>query len=270
MAIGPTINDIREITSVLSEKLKMDYSNYAFSFLRRRFAFLFEELKVKNTRCFLEALDSNDLMDEFCYLFPVEEKEMFRDPSFWRTLRGKIIPEIQKENLSFWFPELVSTEELLSLIVILDEQNLLQKSTIYCNVGSSKRVEVIMEGRIHGKFTELNKSNFKRLELACTFEKYFVEETGYIRMASDKWLDHVVFLSGNYFNHLPDKEVDVTFFRNRMLYYNAKLQAEAERQLHRSLNKGAFVVLGIKEKILKENELNFVLYDRGEQIYRIS
>ena len=41
MAIGPTINDIREITPILAEKLKMDYSNYAFSFLRRRFSYLY-------------------------------------------------------------------------------------------------------------------------------------------------------------------------------------------------------------------------------------
>jgi len=270
MAIGPTINDIREITAVLSEKLKMDYSNYAFSFLRRRFAFLFEELKVKNTKCFMEGLNTNELLDEFCYLFPVEEKEMFRDPSFWRTLRAKMLPVIQKENLTFWFPEFVSTEELFSLIVILEEENLLAKSKIYCNVGSKKRVELIKDGRIQGKFTELNKSNFKRLELRCTFEKYFVEEAGCIRIASDRWLDQVVFLSGNYFNHLPDKDIDVAIFRNRMLYYNAKLQAEAERHLLRNLNKDAFVVLGIKEKILKENERSFMLYDRGEQIYRIS
>ncbi|WP_430932360.1 CheR family methyltransferase [Saccharicrinis sp. 156] len=270
MAIGPTIIDIREITAVLSEILKMDYSNYAFSFLRRRFAFLFDELKVKNASSFIQEIKNGTIIDDFCYFFPVEENEMFRDPSFWRTLRGKILPDLEEGNLSFWFPELVSAEELFSLIVILEEENLMERAKIYCNVYSNRRISQIKQGEVNNKNLELNKNNYKRLELRTVFENHFVEGNGNIRLVNENWINQVEFLQGNFFNVVPAENIGVTLFRNRMLYYNSKLQSDAEQHLKRSLNKDAFLVMGIKEKLLKEHEHDFVLFDSSEQIYRVS
>ncbi len=268
MAIGPTIKEIREITFALSDKLKMDFSNYAFSFLRRRFAFIYTALKVKNADSLIHDIRSGEVIEEFNYLFPIPVNEMFRDPSFWRTLRVKILPTLN-DNLSFWFPELVSAEELFSLLVILQEEKLNSKAKIYCNVNSLKRIDEIKQAKISNKNIDLNKNNFKRLELESKFEDYFWEQDGFIGIQSEL-LQNVEFIQDNYFNSVPKEDIGVTLFRNRMLYYNGKLQSDAEKQLHQSLNKDAYLVIGIKERIVKENACFFDLYDSGEQIYRVS
>lgn len=268
MAIGPTINDIREITVALSQKLKMDYGNYAFSFLRRRFAVVYSALKIKNTATFIDDINTGKAIEDFCYLFPVTEDEVFRDPSFWRTLRTKVLPAMG-DNLSFWFPELVSAEELFSLLIILKEEKLTQKAKIFCNVNSSKRIAEIKQGKISTKNIEVHKSNFKRLELHSKFEEYFIEENGFAAIHEDL-MQRVEFLNDNYFNSLPGQKIACTLFRNRMLYYNGKMQYQAERHLQQCLSKEAFLILGVKEQISKENELLYELFDSGEQIYRVS
>lgn len=269
MAIGPTINDIREITSVLSDKLKIDFTNYAFSFLRRRFAYIFNTLKVRNANAFIELVKKGEILDDFSYWFPVQENEMFRDPSFWRNLRTKIIPNLDENNLTFWFPEMVATEELMSLLVILKEEGLENKAKVFCNVSSRRRIDEIKRGRVSSKFLDLNKSNFKRLELSSHFEDYFTQEEGFTKI-DVSLIDRIEFLNGNYFTNLPNANIGVTIFRNKMLYYNSKLQSVAEKQLYANLQKGSYLALGINERILKENKTSFDLYDSGEQIYKVS
>lgn len=267
MAIGPTINDIKEITVALSLKLKLDYPNYAFSFLRRRLALVYSALKIKNADTFIEDIKTGKVLQDFCYFFPVGESELFRDPSFWRTLRTKILPSMG-DNLSFWFPELVSAEELYSLLIILEEEKLTHKAKIFCNIKSSQRIEELKQGKISLKNNETHKSNFKRLELHSKYEDFFTEELGFAAI-HEGLLQKVEFLNDNYFNCVPNQQIACTMFRNRMLYYNSKMQLQAEKYLQQCLGKGAFLVLGIKEQISKENEPLFDLFDNSEQIYQV-
>ena len=268
MAIGPTINDIREITLALSQKLKLDYTNYAFSFLRRRLAFIYSTLKIKKTDAFLEDIKTGTVIEDFCYLFPVTEGEVFRDPSFWRSLRTKILPALG-DNLSFWFPELVSAEELFSLLIILEEEKLTNTAKIFCNVNSYQRIQEIKQGKISLRNIEIHKSNFKRLELQSKFEDFFTELDGYATI-HEGLIQKVTFLNDNYFNCIPNQQIACTLFRNRMLYYNGKMQCQSEKYLQECLGKGAFLILGIKEQITSENEYLFELFDSSEQIYRVS
>ncbi|TLX77148.1 hypothetical protein E9993_05555 [Labilibacter sediminis] len=268
MAIAPTIHDIREITPVLSDKFKIDFSNYAFSFLRRRFAHIFNVLNVKSTKDFIEKIKSGELTEDFSYHFPVPDTEMFRDPSFWRYLRLKILPGLEEDKFSFWFPQLVSCEELFSLLVILKEEGVIDKAKVYCNVSSAKKLEEIKSGITDSKKIELNKQNFKRLELNHHFEDYFINEDG--KVFIDKSLmTNVEFLKGNFFNEVPNTTVSFVIFRNRMIYYNAKLQVNAEEILAKYIHKGGYMAIGIKERISQANQSLFDEYEISEKIYKV-
>ncbi|WP_066630234.1 CheR family methyltransferase [Labilibacter marinus] len=266
---GPTINDIREVTALLSKKLGMDYSNYAFSFLRRRFAFVYNKLKVKNTADFITAINDGKILEDFNYYFPVGQTELFRDPSFWRNLRTRILPKLSDEELVFWFPEVSSSAELFSLLVILNEEELINKSKVYCNINSEKRIQEIKEGKIYSNNIDINKQNFKRLELDASYDKYFKEDRDFTFIYVDL-LKNVEIIGEHYFKKVPVDKIGMTIFRNKMLYYNQKLQLNAERHIHSSIERGSFLSLGIKERILDENENYYDLYDNGEQIYKVS
>lgn len=268
MAFAPTINDIREITPVLSEKFKIDFSNYAFSFLRRRFAHVFNVLNIKSIYDFIEGIQNGIFIEEFSYHFPVPDTEMFRDPSFWRLLRMKVLPALVPDKLSFWFPDLVSNEELFSLLIILKEEKLVKQSTVYCNEYSFRKIEEIKSGIIDTKKVEINKQNFKRLELNSDFEDYFLYGDGVMRI-DKSLLSNVQFIRDNYFSQVPEKQVSFVFFRNRMIYYNSKMQVNAEQKLYKSIKKEGYLAIGIKEKISQLNDNLFDGYNISEKIFKV-
>ncbi len=268
MAIGPSISDIRELTAALSIKLNVDFNNYGFSFLRRRFAHIYNVLNIKNTSEFIREIKSGSILEDFCYFFPVPINEMFRDPSFWRALKNRVIPSMSEEEISFWFPELVSPEELYSLIVILEELGVSSKSRIYCNIESVRKIDEVKSGIINSKYLELNKQNYKRLELSTNFNHYFIEEKEGLQLKSD-FLNNVCFINASYFSQHPEEEISVVIFRNRMLYYNLKLQETSEKYLHNRIKRGGYLSIGIKEKISEANSCMYELFDEGEQIYKI-
>ncbi len=268
MAMVPTINDIRTISPILTEKLNIDIYNHSLSFLRRRFAYVFDKLNVRSINSFIESLENQDLVDEFYALFCVEDTEMFRDPSFWRTLKNKVIPSIHEDNLNVWFPDLVSSEELFSLLVILSELNIIYKSTIYCNVSVVNNLKLLQEGFVSSRHLDISKNNFKRLEISSQFEDYFNLDNKKVYLKNEL-LKHIHFIKSNLYNDSPTVLVSLVLYRNRMIYFNQKLQCVTEQKIYKNIKKGGFIALGIKEKISDSNQELFKLYDADEQIYLV-
>ncbi len=268
MAVIPTLNDIRLITPVLEDILKLDIYNFALSFLRRRFAYVFNQLNIKSVSFFIDEIKRGNLIDEFLYLFQVGDTEMFRDPSFWRTLKNKLLPKFENENVNIWLPELVSSHELFSLLVMLEEDKLIDSTKIICNSQSNKIIEEVKEGIIPLKTLEISKQNFKRLELHTSFEDYFYLEEGKTKI-NKSLLKNVEFINNSFFLEGPTQYINIVLFRNRMIYYNSKLQNKAEDIILQSIKKGGFIALGIKERICNSNIDLCESFDCNEQIYKV-
>ncbi len=268
MALVPTINDIRTISPILSEKLNLDIYNHSLSFLRRRFAFIFDKLNVKSVASFIESLENKDTIDDFYNLFCVEETEMFRDPSFWRTLKNKIIPLFREETIDIWFPDLVSMEELFSLLVILNELNCIAKSYIYCNVAGVKHLNHFQQGIVCNRHLEISQNNFKRLEINSHFEDYFTLDNKKLYINKDL-LKNIHIIESNLYTSSPPVNVSLVIYRNRMIYFNSKLQSVTEKNIYQHIKKGGFIALGIKERISDSNVELFKMYDENEQIYSV-
>ncbi len=268
MAVIPSLNDIRLITPVLEDALKLDVYNYTLSFLRRRFAFLFNQLNVKSVSDFIEEIKKGNFIEEFLYYFQVSDTEMFRDPSFWRTLKNKILKEFDSDNINIWIPDLASSHELWSLLVILKEDNLIEKTNIFCSSPSLKIIEEVKEGKINSKSFDVSRQNFKRLELNTTFEDYFFLESGVLNIDNSLY-KNVEFIKRSFFHGGPDVDVDIVLFRNRMIYYNFRLQNKAEDEVLKYIKRGGYLALGIKERICNNNKELLEFYDHNEQIYKV-
>ena len=99
-----SINDIKEIISTISVYNDMDYSNYVFSFLKRRYARIYESFNIKNTNQFYDLLKSEMSRDMVIGEMLVDTGEMFRDPSFWKYIRDEILVKISKIGTTIWLP----------------------------------------------------------------------------------------------------------------------------------------------------------------------
>lgn len=239
-----TITDIKDISTAMSEKLKVDFADYNLSFMKRRLLRAFDTLSVHKVNDLINMLNDEQKCDEIAYLMQVPATEMFRDPAFWRALRKNIA---DKKQISVWLPHLTNGYELYSLVILLKQIGI-TNARIVASTFSQKVIDKVKELNITSKIDEVNRSNFERLETNSNFDEYVDIDDNSTTLKSNL-LDSVEFHKEWFINEKIEK-FDLIIFRNVLLNYNAQLHERAIERLIKSLNDGGLLTIGIKEVIL--------------------
>jgi chemotaxis protein methyltransferase CheR len=227
-----------------------DFRGYATASLRRR-------LKAAMVRFDCRTL--SQLQDKVMHdpvVFPallnfltVQVSEMFRDPSYFRALREKVVPLLRTyPSLRVWVAGCSAGEEAYSLAVLLHEEGLLPKSIIYATDINSGTLQKAAAGvydlsRIAG-FTANHHSSGARSSLA----DYYTAAYG--RAVFDKSLrDHIVFSDHSLATDSVFAEVQLVSCRNVLIYFNRSLQDRALALFHEALCRQGFLGIGAKESL---------------------
>ncbi|MCK5367364.1 MAG: protein-glutamate O-methyltransferase CheR, partial [Cyclobacteriaceae bacterium] len=127
------IIDIRKLTEIIKTKYGYDFTDYAISSFKRRILRIMELYKFISVDALAKKIgDDPVFFEEFISEITVNVTEMFRDPSFWRVLRDKIIPNILLNNkrVTVWHAGCSSGEEVYSMAILLKEMGILESSKI--------------------------------------------------------------------------------------------------------------------------------------------
>jgi chemotaxis protein methyltransferase CheR len=189
----------------------------------------------------------------------VQVSEMFRDPSYFRSLREQVVPILRTyPSLKVWVAGCSAGEEAYSLAILFREEGLLPRTLIYAtdiNPHTLQRAEagVYSIDRIAG-FTVNHRQSGARHSLA----DYYTAAYG--RAMIDKSLrDHIVFSDHSLATDSVFAEVQLVSCRNVLIYFNRALQDRALNLFHDSLCRHGFLGIGSKES------LRFSSYDRAFQ-----
>src|SRR3954468_20449077 len=110
-----------------------DFRGYAMASLRRRLSFAMTKLgcqTIGDLRGKLEAEPAT--FSDFLQHMTVQVSDLFRDPSFFRTMREQVVPVLRTYPLlRIWVAGCSTGEELYSLAILLDEEQLLDRATLY-------------------------------------------------------------------------------------------------------------------------------------------
>lgn len=243
------IIDARKIINAIRENYKIDFSNYALTSLKRRFAFAWHNSGAKNIDDLVQKLTSRTFFDNFLFDITVETTEMFRDPSIWRVLKTDFLPRIETEkNYKIWFPDCASGEEVYSLAIFLKEMNLLEKAKIIASNISYKKIEFIKKGVYALKREDVNTANYERANGEAELTEYMTEVGNKIHMNTELIKDVEFINTTDILNKTPDN-VNLILFRNSLIYYNKTLQNEVIQTLFKSLLHGGYLFIGIKESL---------------------
>ncbi|TAJ15287.1 hypothetical protein DMA11_02465 [Marinilabiliaceae bacterium JC017] len=267
MAINLGINDLKELSEVLSEKLGLDFTQYGYSFFKRRLSYIFDLFNIKKKSQFQELLKVKEFHQQFFYNFAVNNTEMFRDPGFWRFLKT-LTPAFQTKNeINIWFPEASSGEEVFSFLIYAKEQNILEKVKVFCNHTSHEKLNEIEKGILKNKNLELNKSNYKRFEGKSQLENYFsIDNTGvYLKPELTAPVETIThsFLQGD-----TPKNITLVIYRNAMLNYNKKYCTKCMDVIYDSLVPGGMVAIGIKESMPFPYNTKMTCMNQKEMVFK--
>jgi len=182
-------------------------------------------------------------------LLTVQVSEMFRDPSYFRSLREEVVPLLRTyPSLKVWVAGCSSGEEAYSLAILLREEGLLSRTLIYAtdiNPGTLQRAEagIYSIDRIAG-FT-INHRESGGTSSLCDYYT-----AAYGRAIFDKSLkDHIVFSDHSLATDSVFAEVHLVSCRNVLIYFNRELQDRALGLFRDSLCRHGFLGIGSRESL---------------------
>ena len=231
-------------------KYHYDFRGYATASLRRRLRtamghFGVQTLSQLQHRIVHEPATLTGLLN----FLTVPVTDMFRDPSYFLSLRAKVVPLLRTyPSLKVWVAGCSTGEEVYSLAILLREEGLLARTIIYAtdiNPETLKKAEagVYEADRVAG-FTE----NHRRSGARASLSEYYTARYG--RAVFDKSLkQNIVFSDHSLATDSVFAEVQLVSCRNVLIYFNRELQDRAIGLFRDALCRKGFLGIGAKESL---------------------
>ncbi|SDJ96756.1 chemotaxis protein methyltransferase CheR [Catalinimonas alkaloidigena] len=265
------LTELRRLTAFVQERFGYDFSNYAMSSFKRRITRILELERINSVDALIRKLEQNpDTVHDFISEVTVNVTEMFRDPSFWRVLRDKVIPNIllNHDKVSIWHAGCSSGEEVYSMAILLQEMGILDKAKIVATDMDKAILARAREGKYTIKNMELNEKNYIRFQGKGSLKDYYTVNGGVAQMdkslvANISYREHDL-TQGTLFS-----KFDLVLCRNVMIYFNQQLQNQVLHLLHESLFKYGYLIIGSKESLVWCEIANkFIVANNEEKIYK--
>ena len=265
------IVDIRKLTEIIKTKYGYDFSNYAISSFKRRILRILELYKFNSVDALAKKIgDEPAFFEEFISEITVNVTEMFRDPSFWRIIRDKILPNIllNHKKVSIWHAGCSSGEEVYSMAILLKEMGILENSKIIATDIDDQILERARSGVFTVKNMELNEKNYVRFRGKNELNKYFEVKNGLAYMDKSLVKD-VSYRKHDLVKGIVFNKFDIVLCRNVMIYFNQNLQNEVLKKIHESIFKYGYLAIGSKESLIWCEIANkFIVANNEEKIYK--
>lgn len=194
-------------------------------------------------------IDDEDFASRLIRYFSIAVTELFRDPLVYRAVREKVIPLLRTwPHCKIWHAGCATGEEVYSLAIVLKEEGIYDRTTIYATDFNNEALDRARAGIYEiGRLQEATRS-YQQAGGKRSFSKYYHAQ--YQAAAMDNSLkERVVFSSHNLASDSVFGEMHLIFCRNVLIYFNYDLQNRALGLFTESLVHGGFLCLGTKEDL---------------------
>ncbi|KYG63679.1 hypothetical protein AZI86_12680 [Bdellovibrio bacteriovorus] len=250
-------------------KYGYDFRQYAEASLDRRLAYI---LGKKGSTSLLDLLkDVLGKPEEFRSILSqltINTTEFFRDPHFFKTLRETVIPILKTyPHIVIWSAGCSTGEEVLSLAILLQEENLLKRTTIYATDINQNVLKTAKEGIYEASCIPLFNKNYSMAGGSKAPSDYYSADYGLVRFNRDL-LENVVFSEHNLATDSAFVECQLILCRNVFIYFSRELQNRALELFCQSLAHKGFLAIGPKETLRFSPKANsFSSVHEGSNIF---
>lgn len=270
--------DVRDFQNTIIQHSSYDFSGYTINSLRRRMVKVMEEYGADVGRL-LRTIGKDPLaLEEVVKRITVNTTELFRDPQVWKQILTWLLPRFSgHSSIRVWHPGCSTGQEVFSMMILLDQAGLLERSEIFASDINTDVLEKAKKGVYRLRFNREYIDNFnevffgdpplKDVKKYASYEKYFrIDETrDRIKMADFlrkvpvyKKMDLVK--EENHF----ETAFDIIICRNVIIYFNYDLQNRVLSLFHDNLRSNGALVLGVHESIIGTASR---LFNKDEQFY---
>lgn len=243
-------NDIGTLLIDINKVYGYDLSDYTRASLKRRIKrVMLNEQLPSMAELKYKILNESDFMNYFLEEVTVNVTEMFRDPEIYKMIRRKIIPQLATYPvIRIWIAGCATGEEAYSMAILLKEEGLLDRTTIYATDINQKVLAAAKEGVFPLSMMKEFSTNYIEAGGKCDFSDYYVASYDSAKFKSSL-RSKIVFAVHNLVTDQSFNEFELVLCRNVMIYFNRNLQSRVVKLITDSLADFGYLVLGSKETI---------------------
>jgi chemotaxis protein methyltransferase CheR len=264
-----SFDEFDEVLIIIKNVHGYDFNNYSSASLKRRLVHVMNKFHLDFFE--LKQLLTNDdsFFQSFLNTITVNVTEMFRDPSFYISVRKNVLPYLSSyPHIKIWNAGCSSGEETYSFAIMMEEEGLFDKSFLYGTDISNQMLDKASEGIYELKRTKEYSGNYLAAGGKHSLSDYYHAAYDASIFNSDI-KKNILFSIHNLAMDKVFNEFQLIVCRNVLIYFDNVLQEKVIQLLYDSLCPFGFLCLGSKETIRNpEMKKWFKEIDKKENIYQ--
>lgn len=227
-----------------------DFRHYSRSSIHRRLEQLLQSRGFSSVSAVQERLLRDaDFLPEILNFLTVPTSEMFRDPSYFASLRAQAIPFLKTwPSIKIWIAGCSTGEEVWSFAILLKEEGLLEKTILYATDINPESLEKAKRGIYSKEAVRKAHANYQQSDGTGSLSDYYSAAYDAVRFDSSL-ARNVVFSDHSLATDSVFAEVHLVSCRNVLIYFDRELQDRAIGLFKDSLVNQGFLGLGSKESL---------------------
>jgi chemotaxis protein methyltransferase CheR len=227
-----------------------DFRGYAVASMRRRVQQAMDHFGCETVTQLQDlVLHKPAVFAQMLRYFTVQVSEMFRDPDYFRAVREHVAPVLKTyPSVKIWVAGCSTGEEVWSLAILLEEEDLLSRALIYATDINTDALRVAESGIYPVDRIAQFSHSYRAAGGRRSLSDYYTANLHDARF--DRRLrEHVVFADHSLATDSVFSEVHFVSCRNVLIYFNRDLQDRAARLFHDALVRRGFLGLGARESL---------------------
>ena len=242
--------EIQLLLEALYQRYHYDFRNYAKASIKRRLRQARDQLGFQTFSALQDDLLHNQAsLSRLLGYLTIQVSEMFRDPSYFRALREKVLPHLHTyPTLKVWVAGCSEGEELYSLAILFREEGLEERTLFYATDISQDALDKAGTGIYGLDRMQLFTENHRKSGGKSSLSDYY--NAAYGSAYFDKTLrQRVVFSDHSLVTDAVFGEMHLISCRNVMIYFDRPLQDRAIGLFSDSLTRKGFSWAGCQREL---------------------
>ncbi|NPA44792.1 MAG: hypothetical protein GXO49_04590 [Chlorobi bacterium] len=260
--------ELRHILTEVKNITGFDFSLYSYGFIKRRTEyFMFKNNVFLETELIYRLNNSLNFAGAFVNNVFFQQYELFRDAEAWNYIDEKILPKLlKKSEIKIYFPFSSGTEDIYSFLFLLNRYKN-ENFHIFITGVTDKHILEIKKAVFSKNHVKASEKNIGLFNFTLDKDDVFISANENYKVKKE-FKGTLHFNTCDFFKNQYLSEFDLVFFRNKMIFFNEELKAKALNFVVRSLKKGAYLILGEKERINTSAEKKIKQLHKGLSIYK--
>lgn len=258
------------LLEAIYHKYHYDFRNYAEASLKRRINTALVQLDCATISQLQDrVLHDPKVFTELLRFLTVQVSDLFRDPSYFRSIREKVVPYLRTYPwLKVWVAGCATGEEAYSFAILFAEEGLLDRTLIYATDIHAASLRIAEEGVYELERFAPFTQNYLQAGGRRSLSDYYT--SGYNSAVFSRELrKSILFTDHSLATDVAFAEVELVSCRNVLIYFEKELQNRAVGVLHQSLRRKGFLGLGAKESLrFSEQAAAFTEFVAEDRIYQ--